>query len=221
MTLDDDQIERYSRQIILPEIGGRGQEQLGATRVRLAGSGALARVAGQALAGAGIGHLVLAGEAAVLAPRLRAANSQITVEAVADIGGTDVNTTCTVALAADCDHTELAVLARRTRPHVPLLAAATTARGGWLHVDDGTGACAECVAAAALAGSEDTPPLTALSAGVLGSLLALTAIRIAIEGHTAACGRVLAFDAATAELVPMDTPSRPDCPQCGARRVAA
>jgi len=37
--LTDAQIERYGRQIILPEVGGRGQERLLAARVAVAGAG--------------------------------------------------------------------------------------------------------------------------------------------------------------------------------------
>lgn len=43
--LSDAQIERYSRQILLPEVGGRGQERLLAARVRVDGTGAAAELA--------------------------------------------------------------------------------------------------------------------------------------------------------------------------------
>jgi hypothetical protein len=37
--LSDADVERYARQIVLPEIGGRGQERLLASRVRILGDG--------------------------------------------------------------------------------------------------------------------------------------------------------------------------------------
>jgi hypothetical protein len=43
--LSDAQIDRYSRQILLPEVGGRGQERLLAARVRVDGNGAAAELA--------------------------------------------------------------------------------------------------------------------------------------------------------------------------------
>ena len=59
MTLSDHQIERFSRQIILPSVGGRGQEALLASRVVLIGCGGLGCPVALGLAGAGVGHLVL------------------------------------------------------------------------------------------------------------------------------------------------------------------
>ena len=43
--LADEQIERYSRQIILPQVGGKGQEKLLRARVLLNGTGPLQETA--------------------------------------------------------------------------------------------------------------------------------------------------------------------------------
>jgi hypothetical protein len=57
--LTDSQIDRYSRQIILSEVGGRGQERLQQSRLALAGDpGALEPILPY-LAGAGVGHIDL------------------------------------------------------------------------------------------------------------------------------------------------------------------
>jgi hypothetical protein len=55
--LTDAQVERYSRQIILPEVGARGQERLCTSRVALAGEGAAATTAALLLGRAGVGTL--------------------------------------------------------------------------------------------------------------------------------------------------------------------
>lgn len=57
MQLREDQIERYSRQIILPGVGGKGQEKLLNAKVLIIGAGGLGSPAGLYLASAGIGTI--------------------------------------------------------------------------------------------------------------------------------------------------------------------
>ncbi len=57
MKLREEQIERYSRQIILPNVGGKGQEKLLAAKVLIIGAGGLGSPAALYLASAGIGTI--------------------------------------------------------------------------------------------------------------------------------------------------------------------
>ena len=57
MRLTDEQIELYSRQIILREVGGTGQTSLCAARVAVLGTGAAAEICTSYLVGAGVGRV--------------------------------------------------------------------------------------------------------------------------------------------------------------------
>jgi molybdopterin-synthase adenylyltransferase len=57
--MDDDQLLRYSRQILLPQVGIEGQQRLRDSRVLIIGMGGLGSPAAMYLAASGVGHLVI------------------------------------------------------------------------------------------------------------------------------------------------------------------
>jgi adenylyltransferase/sulfurtransferase len=55
----DDELERYARHIVLPQVGGVGQRRLKTASVAIVGAGGIGSAAIPALAGAGIGKLTI------------------------------------------------------------------------------------------------------------------------------------------------------------------
>ena len=57
--LSDEELDRYARHIVLPQVGGVGQRKLKSARVAIVGAGGIGSAVIPALAGAGIGKLTI------------------------------------------------------------------------------------------------------------------------------------------------------------------
>jgi adenylyltransferase/sulfurtransferase len=57
--LNDEELERYARHIVLPQVGGVGQGRLKAASVAIVGAGGIGSAVIPALAGAGVGRLIV------------------------------------------------------------------------------------------------------------------------------------------------------------------
>lgn len=57
--LSDDELERYARHIVLPQVGGIGQRKLKAASIAIVGAGGIGSAALPALGGAGVGKLTI------------------------------------------------------------------------------------------------------------------------------------------------------------------
>jgi molybdopterin/thiamine biosynthesis adenylyltransferase len=83
MRFSDDEIRRYSRQIVLPEVGGNGQELLGAATVTAA-----SEVEALYLAAAGVGAIIVPTQS--IADAVRALNPLTRVE-VGNVPATELS----------------------------------------------------------------------------------------------------------------------------------
>ena len=59
MSLSDEELDRYARHIVLPQVGGMGQRRLKEARIAVVGAGGIGSAVIPALAGAGIGQLTI------------------------------------------------------------------------------------------------------------------------------------------------------------------
>ena len=59
MSLSNEELERYARHIILPQVGGVGQKKLKAARIAVIGAGGIGSAVIPELAGAGVGKLTI------------------------------------------------------------------------------------------------------------------------------------------------------------------
>lgn len=82
MSLNDDEIERYARHLVLPEIGGPGQNRLKNARVLVVGAGGLGAPLLQYLAAAGVGKIGIVDDDVVSLSNLQ----RQTIFGMADIG---------------------------------------------------------------------------------------------------------------------------------------
>ena len=109
MPLTNSQIDRYSRQIIVPKIGGVGQERLLASRLMIVGGVAGLQPALAYLVGAGVGTIfvrVPAGDTAAFArviAAMRDLNPDVTIKVVSD---TPYHVDFVLALASNSDALE-------------------------------------------------------------------------------------------------------------------
>ncbi|KAA0692501.1 molybdopterin-synthase adenylyltransferase MoeB [Halopseudomonas laoshanensis] len=205
--MDDQQLLRYSRQILLPQIDVEGQQRLLDSRVLIVGLGGLGAPVALYLAAAGVGTLVLAdhdqvdltnlqrqiihhtadiGRAKVdsAADHLLALNPQIQIrrlqQALADSALQDAVTG--VDLVLDCSDnfaTRQAVNAACVAFNKPLVSGAAIRLEGQLSVFDPRIAESPCYQC--LYGNGDDQTLSCSEAGVIGPLVGLVGSLQALE----------------------------------------
>ena len=150
--LSDDELDRYARHIVLPQLGGVGQRRLKAASVVIVGAGGIGSAAIPALAGAGIGRLTIIddgkversnlqrqtifrddqlgqGKAALAADFARSLNPRVEASAVEqrlDSGNVDqlIGGHDLVLDGSDNFATRLAVSDAATKERIPLVSAA-------------------------------------------------------------------------------------------------
>ena len=247
MTLSESELERYSRQLVLPEWSGAAQESLRGASVIVVGAGALGSPVATYLAAAGVGHIGVVDHDAVelsnlhrqplhftpdlglpkataAAVKLRALNPEVQVEEY-QVRVEEANAEAIVAGAGvvlDCsDNFDTRYLLNDAccAQGVPLVSGAVLGFSGQvMTVVPGRSACYRCAFA--------TPPppgsvpscreagVLGATAGIVGSIQALEALKLLAGVGRPLLDRILQLDALSMDQTLVSTERHPDCPAC-------
>ena len=249
MAFSADEVERYSRHLVLREVGGPGQQALRRAQVAVVGAGGLGAPAALYLAAAGVGTLRLVDPDAVslsnlqrqviyatadlgapkverAAERLRALNPHVEVETRGDL----LTPATAGGLLAGCDlvldgtddfATRFAVNAACVAARIPLVSGALGRWTGQVGVFEGR-PCYRCLV-------PEIPPdadtcaavgVVGALAGVVGSLMALEAVKRLTGAGEALSGRLLIYDGLSGEARTVRIGADPACPTCGVHAPA-
>ena len=243
MGFSEAEVERYARHLVLREIGGPGQQKLKAARVLVVGVGGLGAPAALYLAAAGVGTLglvdadtvslsnlqrqVLFNEADVGRPKVEAAaehltalNPNLTLEThpvwLDEANARAVISRYDLVLDGTDDFaTRFAASDACLAEGKVLVSGALGRWTGQIGVFHGR-PCYRCLV-------PETPPdaetcalvgVVGALAGVIGSMMALEAVKVITGAGEPLSGRLLIYDALPAETRTVRIGADPACPSC-------
>ena len=237
----DPWLERYSRQLVLPEWSEAAQRALGEASVLVVGAGALGSPVATYLAGAGVGRLGIVDDGDVelsnlqrqhlhftpdvgvakahsAAAKLGFLNPDVVVEPYqaafnpAMLEGQDLVVDCTDTFAA-----RYAINAACCAAGVPLVEGGVVGFSGLvMAIRPGESACYRCAFPTEPAGAPGCAEAGVLgpAAGVVGSLQALEALKLLAGLPGALTGGFLQIDLLALDFVHVSVRRRDDCPDC-------
>jgi molybdopterin/thiamine biosynthesis adenylyltransferase len=249
--MDDTQLLRYSRHILLDDLGLEGQERLLNARVLMIGAGGLGSSAGLFLGSAGVGHLTVVDHDVVDATNLqrqiahnlarvgqpkaesmRAAIAAINPDVVVHTVTQRADDALLAELVAQAD-VVLDCTDNFTTRHAinhacfaqgkPLVSGAAIRMDGQLSVYDPRDTASPCYACVfpQTAGLEETRCATmgvfAPLVGIVGTMQAAEALKIASGIGSAMAGRLLMLDGRRMEWTDIRLPRLSSCPVCANR----
>jgi molybdopterin/thiamine biosynthesis adenylyltransferase len=244
MSFTDAEVERYARHLVLREIGGPGQQALKAARVAIVGAGGLGAPSALYLAAAGVGHMRLIDPDVVAlsnlqrqviyatedvgrvkveaaAARLGELNPEVVVDARAEtlteanakalVGGCDL-----VLDGTDDFATRFAVSDACVALGVPLVSGAIGRWTGQVAVFEGQ-PCYRCFVPELPPDAETCALVGVIGAlaGVVGAMMALEAVKLIANAGEPLTGRLLIYDALSAETRTVRIAADSACPACG------
>ena len=245
MSFSEAEVERYARHLVLREVGGPGQQKLKAARVLMIGAGGLGAPAALYLAAAGVGTIglvdqdtvslsnlqrqVLYATADVGRPKVEAAvehlgalNPYTTIETHpvwldAENAGEIVSRYDLVLDGTDDFTTRFAVSDACLAHGKPLVSGALGRWTGQVGVFHGK-PCYRCLVPEVPPDAETCSLVGVVGAlaGVVGSMMALEAIKLIAGAGEPLSGKLLIYDALSAETRTVRIGADPHCTACGA-----
>jgi molybdopterin/thiamine biosynthesis adenylyltransferase len=244
VTFTDDERQRYARHILLKEIGGPGQQRLKAATVAIVGAGGLGAPAALYLAAAGVGRSRLIDDDTVSLDNLQrqiifrhadvgarkvdsaqaalaALNDNVSVEVESQrlteanaaylLQGADI-----VLDGTDDFETRFAVNAAARSLGVPLVSGAVGRWDGQVATFARGGPCYRCFVPEAPPDAETCSRVGVVGAltGVIGSIMALEAIKLITQAGEPLIGRVMVFDGLNGDARTIVLKRDPACPVC-------
>lgn len=246
MEFSDEEVERYARHLVLREVGGPGQQRLKAARVLVVGAGGLGAPVSLYLAAAGVGTIVLVDPDVVdrsnlqrqvlyaeadlgrpkveaAAAHLKALNPNVGVEAVraavdADNARDLVRGADLVLDGTDDFSTRFAVNAACVAEGKTLVSGAIGRWTGQIGVF-GSKPCYRCLVPEIPPDAETCSAVGVIGAlaGVIGSMMALEAIKVLTGAGEPLAGRLLIYDGLSGETRTVRLGADPECEVCGGR----
>jgi molybdopterin/thiamine biosynthesis adenylyltransferase len=243
MAFSEDEVERYARHLVLREVGGPGQQRLKAARVLLIGAGGLGSPAALYLAAAGVGVIgiadpdtvslsnlqrqILFGDADVGALKTEAArrrvaqvNPHVTVEAhpaAVDAGNARAIVRDYDLVLDGCDNfpTRFAVSDACVAEGKTLVSGAIGRWTGQVGVFAAK-PCYRCLVPEAPPDAETCSAVGVVGAlgGVIGSMMALEAIKLITGAGDSLLGRLMIYDGLAGETRTVRIAVDPECESC-------
>ncbi len=244
--MDDKQLLRYSRHILLPQIDVRGQEKLLAARVLIIGLGGLGSPVAMYLAASGVGQLVLVdhdkvdltnlqrqivhttggvgrGKTESAAQTLQALNPDTRITTINHkLEGAalaeQVRQADAVVDTTDNFASRFTINEACMRAGKPLISGAVVRFEGQVAVFPPDGPCYRCLYSEGGGADEAcaTFGVLAPAVGIIGSIQAVETLKVLLGIGQTLAGRLLLFDALAMEWREMRLRKDPLCPVCGA-----
>ena len=241
--LTAEKLERFDRQIMLPEIGRAGQQRLFRSKVLVAGAGGLGSPISIYLAAAGIGTIkvvdndrvslsnlnrqILHGDGDIGKYKVDSARESLhnlCVQTTIEVRNEKITAANAADLASDCDlivdamdNIETRYILNQAAIHnlIPFVHGAVNGfEGRAMTVVPGKSACLRCMHKGP-APAAATFPVIGVAPGVIGAIQATEAIKAILGIGTLLCDRLLAYDGLHMKWSEFKLKRNPDCDHCG------